>query len=116
MDFSFTEQPHTRLNILTGEKVLVSPHRSKRPWQGQVEDSFVFINDFSALLSDTSPEQYNQEGLLQASTERGICKVIAFTPRHDLTLPEMRIEEIKAVVDLWQSEFVYLQQQEWIKY
>src|SRR5690606_39441086 len=38
MDFSFTEQPHTRLNILTGEKVLVSPHRSKRPWQGQVED------------------------------------------------------------------------------
>lgn len=148
MDFSFTEQPHTRLNILTGEKVLVSPHRSKRPWQGQVEDlptdqrpaydpacylcpgnkradgtvnaqyedSFVFINDFSALLSDTSPEQYNQEGLLQASTERGICKVIAFTPRHDLTLPEMRIEEIKAVVDLWQSEFVSLQQQEWIKY
>jgi galactose-1-phosphate uridylyltransferase len=27
--------PHTRVNILTGEKVLVSPHRNKRPWQGK---------------------------------------------------------------------------------
>lgn len=148
MDFSFSEQPHTRLNILTGEKVLVSPHRSKRPWQGQVEDlpsdsrpiydpkcylcpgnqradgtinpdysdSFVFVNDFSALLEDTTTEQFDQNGLLQASTERGICKVIAFTPQHDLTLPEMSTKAIKAVVDLWQREFVELQQQEWIKY
>lgn len=148
MDFSFLEQPHTRLNILTGEKILVSPHRSKRPWQGQVEDvanesrpaydpkcylcpgnpradgtmnpdyqdSFVFVNDFSALLEDTAAAQFDQNGLLQASTERGICKVIAFSPRHDLTLPEMSVDEIKAVVDLWQSEFGELKQKEWIKY
>ena len=32
-----TEQPHRRLNILTGEWVLVSPHRTKRPWQGKTE-------------------------------------------------------------------------------
>jgi UDPglucose--hexose-1-phosphate uridylyltransferase len=32
------EQPHRRLNPLTGEWVLVSPHRALRPWQGQVED------------------------------------------------------------------------------
>jgi UDPglucose--hexose-1-phosphate uridylyltransferase len=34
MDF---ERPHRRLNLLTGEWVLVSPHRGKRPWLGQVE-------------------------------------------------------------------------------
>lgn len=145
---SFLEQPHTRLNILTGEKILVSPHRSKRPWQGQVEDlpadnrpeydpkcylcpgnkradgtqnpdykeSFVFVNDFSALLEESSLEEFNEGGLLQASTEKGICKVISFTPRHDLTLPEMDVDSIRAVVDLWQREFGELAQKEWIKY
>ena len=29
---------HKRYNILTGEWVLVSPHRAKRPWQGQNEE------------------------------------------------------------------------------
>ncbi len=31
------DRPHRRLNLLTGQWVLVSPHRAKRPWQGQVE-------------------------------------------------------------------------------
>ena len=145
---NFSDHPHTRLNILTGEKVLVSPHRSKRPWQGQVEDlvveqrpsydptcylcpgnkradgtvnpdyndSFVFVNDFSALLQDTPQGQYNESDLLQAESERGICKVIAFSPRHDLTLPEMEEEDIVAVVDLWQQEFSELAKHDWIKY
>jgi UDPglucose--hexose-1-phosphate uridylyltransferase len=125
----------------------VSPHRSKRPWQGQVEDlppdnrpaydpkcylcpgnkradgtqnpdykdSFVFVNDFSALLESSELES-SEDGLLQASTEKGICKVISFTPRHDLTLPEMDLDAIKAVVDLWQEEFRELARKEWIKY
>lgn len=145
---NFSEQPHTRKNLLTDEYVLVSPHRSKRPWQGQVEDvapddrptydptcylcpgneradgtknpdytdSFVFVNDFSALLEDTPDESFNEENLLQAESERGICKVISFSPRHDLTLPQMETSEIKAVVDLWQEEFRTLAQQDWIKY
>lgn len=147
-DFAINDVPHTRLNILTGERILVSPHRSKRPWQGQVEElsldkrpeydpncylcpgnkradgsenpdykeSFVFVNDFSALLKDTEEGNINEEGLLVAETERGICKVIAFTPRHDLTLPEMDVEDIKKVVDVWQSEFASLSSNEWIKY
>lgn len=145
---SFLDQPHTRVNLLTGEKILVSPHRSKRPWQGQVEDlptdkrpeydpkcylcpgnsradgtqnpdyeeSFVFVNDFSALLAESPDGTYNEGDLLRAETERGICKVISFTPRHDLTLPEMELPAIKAVVDLWQQEFRELSNTEWIKY
>ncbi len=37
--FQPTEHPHRRLNVLTGDWVLVSPHRAKRPWQGQLETS-----------------------------------------------------------------------------
>lgn len=37
MDLDLNSAPHRRLNILTGEWVLVSPHRAKRPWQGQTE-------------------------------------------------------------------------------
>ncbi|WP_295442736.1 UDP-glucose--hexose-1-phosphate uridylyltransferase [Sphingorhabdus sp. EL138] len=32
---SFHEQPHRRFNPLKDEWILVSPHRAKRPWQGQ---------------------------------------------------------------------------------
>lgn len=141
-------QPHHRLNILTGEKVLVSPHRNNRPWQGQVEDihagnlptydstcylcptnkradgtnnpdytdTFVFTNDYSAILENTAEGTFNQADLLQATAERGLCKVITFSPRHDLTLPEMDSSAILKVVDLWQQEFNILTQKEWIKY
>jgi len=146
--FDLDSNPHRRLNILTGEWVLVSPHRTKRPWQGKVEDlaadnrpeydpkcylcpgndradgdvnpdykeSFVFKNDFSALLEDTPAAGMNDDGLLVAQNERGICKVISFSPKHNLTLPELSVSEITAVVDLWQKEFNSLSENEWIKY
>lgn len=37
MSEEFNSNPHRRYNILTGEWILVSPHRNKRPWQGKVE-------------------------------------------------------------------------------
>lgn len=78
--------------------------------------SFVFENDFAAILNTTQQERVNDEDLLVAQSERGICKVISFTPRHDLTLPEMSAEEIQAVIDLWQEEFKNLSAHSWIKY
>jgi UDPglucose--hexose-1-phosphate uridylyltransferase len=148
MKFNFEEHPHKRLNILTGEWILVSPHRTKRPWQGKVEEAaktqrpsydpscylcpgntrsdgsinpkytapYAFTNDFSSLLKDTPEGDLDTKGLLQAKSEKGICRVICFSPNHDLTLPQMSKQDILEVINLWQSEFQTLASTEWIKY
>lgn len=135
--FDTTQHPHRRKNILTGEWVLVSPHRTQRPWQGEVapgqteirpeydpacylcpgnkriggetnpmyESTFVFTNDFSALLMDIPSGKSAAHSLLQVKSEKGICRVVNFSPRHDLTLAEMTEAEIENVIGAWQSEF-----------
>lgn len=146
--FDLKEHSHTRLNILTGDWILVSPHRMKRPWQGKLEDlpkdnrpaydpkcylcpgnkrsdgivnpgykdSFVFTNDFSALLIDTPKGKVDEGNLLVAQSESGICKVICFSPRHDLTLPQMSIGSIEKVIEVWQDEFTEISKTPSIKY
>lgn len=134
--FEFTEHTHRRFNLLTEEWVLVSPHRTKRPWNGKVEEpakatmpaydpncylcpgneraggfqnpdykeTFVFVNDFSALIPDIPEGSVNENNLLIAKSERGICKVICFSPRHDLTLARMEPAAIQKVIDIWIRE------------
>ncbi len=131
--FEATEHPHRRYNPLLGEYVLVSPHRMKRPWQGQVEklaseelpqydpdcylcpgntrksgdtnpdydETFVFTNDFAALLPDTPAPEPRENPLFQITGVQGTSRVICFSPRHDLTLALMSQAEIRTVVDLW---------------
>ena len=132
------EDPHRRLNALTGEWVLVSPHRATRPWQGDVaavavasevrydpdcylcpgnaraggirnpaySSTFVFDNDFAALKPQTARSRFDEgnKGLLVAEGEPGICRVICFSPRHDLTLATMDLNEIPAVVGTWMEQ------------
>jgi UDPglucose--hexose-1-phosphate uridylyltransferase len=146
--FDLKEHSHTRKNILTGDWILVSPHRMKHPWQGKVEDlhnderptyeptcnlcpgnkrsdgtvnpayenSFVFTNDFSALLSQTEDGEVNVNDLIVAKSESGICRVICFSPDHSLTLPLMDEEAIIKVIELWQKEFSNLSSNPTIKY
>lgn len=146
--FSYKEHPHSRKNLLTGEWILVSPHRTKRPWQGkqeqvppsdlpaydpacylcpgntradgavneQFDGPFAFTNDFAALLPDTPDGNATIGGLLEAKSENGICRVIGFSPRHDLTLPLLSIDEIGAVIELWCKEFQDLASQPGIRY
>jgi len=134
------EYQHRRLNVLTGEWVLVSPHRAQRPWQGQVEptptpppasydpgcylcpgneraggarnprygSTFVFENDFAALRPDTPETRLEEDGLLVAASERGVCRVVCFSPDHGLTLSRMDLAAIGEVVDTWTAQFVEL--------
>jgi len=134
---NWNDVPHRRLNPLTGETILVSPHRTKRPWQGKVEtlpvvaglqhdpncylcpgnkragdatnpqytDVFTFTNDFSALLTDVPQGTSDVDGLLVAEAESGLCKVICFSPRHDLTLAKMSNPALRKVVDEWTKQY-----------
>ena len=69
------------------------------------ESTFVFDNDFPALLPDAPAEAVDESGLIVARTERGVCRVLCFTPRHDLTIPRMQVEEIRRVVEAWTEQY-----------
>ena len=137
-----TEQSHRRFNPLTNEWVLVSPHRTQRPWQGAVEklpavarpaydptcylcpgnpraggthnpqytSTFIFENDFAALKKDVPAARIDvqDKGLIVAEGESGICRVMCFSPRHDLTLSSMELPAIEEVVRTWTSQFAEL--------
>ena len=148
MENIFEEYPHKRYNPLTDAWVLVSPHRAKRPWQGQVEklpndnrpahdpdcylcagntrangeinpnyaDVFVFDNDFASLLEQITEGVIEEGDLFKAKTERGVGRVICFSPKHNLTVPEMEETAIRKVVDAWIEEFKMLGAKDFIEY
>jgi UDPglucose--hexose-1-phosphate uridylyltransferase len=70
--------------------------------------TFVFDNDFAALRPDTPAGEYRERELLVARSEAGRCRVVCFSPRHDLTLARMDVPGIRAVVDTWCEEFAGL--------
>jgi UDPglucose--hexose-1-phosphate uridylyltransferase len=70
----------------------------------QYERTFVFENDYAALLSDTPAQPFN-DGLLRAHGEAGICRVVCFSPRHDLDVAQMQPEEVAVIVDAWAEQF-----------
>ena len=144
MDF-----PHRRFNPLTRDWVLVSPHRAKRPWLGQVEKTppenlprydptcylcpgneraggvknpaytgpFVFDNDFAALLPEPAGDDPGPaHPLLASSPERGLCRVVCFSPRHDLTLPELEDAAILKVLETWAIQSADLGARDFIRY
>lgn len=78
--------------------------------------TFVFDNDFPALLPDTPPAKLDEKGLLRAASERGVCRVICFSPLHDLTLPEMSLPDIRRVVDVWAEQTAALGALDFIQY
>ncbi len=147
-NFNPNEHPHRRYNPLLDEWILVSPHRAKRPWQGQNEkvaadnrpeydptcylcsgnvrsngikneeytDCYVFENDFSALLQEEVLFENHSQPLFQQKPERGINKVVCFSPKHNLTLPEMEVSDIEKVVKTWAAQYIELGSHDYINY
>ena len=131
----FKHSSHRRKNILTGEWVLVSPHRTKRPWQGmqeQAKELKTLKYDPNCYLcpgntranNEINPDYKNtysfindfsaildvkienfKDNLLEAHTESGICKVLCYSPNHSLTMPQMDESEIVSIIKLWQKEY-----------
>ncbi|WP_319562105.1 UDP-glucose--hexose-1-phosphate uridylyltransferase [Marispirochaeta sp.] len=82
----------------------------------EYRETYSFINDFSALLPEQGDEKPVDHGLFYAVPERGICKVICFSPRHDLTVARMSSSEIRRIVDLWIAEYRELSMVDFISY
>lgn len=82
----------------------------------QYATSFVFDNDYAALLPDAPPASLNEADLLIAQTEPGLCRVVCFSPRHDLTIPRMTQSEIGTIVDVWTEQFTSLAQIPWVQH
>ncbi len=70
----------------------------------QYGSTFVFTNDFAALSPGRSASDETQAGLLNAQPVSGTCRVICFSPRHDLTLADMQPEEIRKVIEVWAQQ------------
>jgi UDPglucose--hexose-1-phosphate uridylyltransferase len=73
--------------------------------------TFAFDNDFAALRPETPSGELNENVLLLAKSEQGRCRVVCFSPRHDLTLARMDMDDLCAVVDIWCEEFSALASQ-----
>jgi UDPglucose--hexose-1-phosphate uridylyltransferase len=71
----------------------------------QYTGTFVFENDFAALRPGDTSADVNVGDLLVARGEPGVCRVLCFSPRHDLTLAQMEPAAIRAVVDLWAEQY-----------
>src|SRR5262249_11081942 len=78
--------------------------------------TFVFDNDFAALRPETPPGECNDSGLLLVEGERGICRVVCFSERHDLTLALMTRKEVSKVIDVWAEQYRELGTIPWIKH
>ncbi len=133
MDFDAAEHPHRRQNLLTGDWVLVSPHRAKRPWQGEaaapappvpahdpachlcpgnarangaLNPDYAGPFVFANDFAALLPETPAPTGglLTPMAPARGEARVICFSPDHARTLPELSHAERRAVIDCWAAQ------------
>jgi UDPglucose--hexose-1-phosphate uridylyltransferase len=128
--------PHRRYNPLSGQWVLVSAHRTERPWLGGIEpaaterrpqrdagcylcpgatrangavnpeyaNTFVFTNDYPALIPEPEPATKESAPFFRSERQAGTCRVICYSPRHDLTFAELGEDAIVRVINLWADQ------------
>ncbi len=67
--------------------------------------TFVFTNDFAAILATPPATAITTDRLLRAEAERGTCRVICYSPQHNITLGRLIPEKIVIVINTWVSEY-----------
>lgn len=125
---------HKRLNLLTGDWVLVSPHRLSRPWQGEVSDpkgASSQTHDPSCYLCPGAPRvggvvnpdyrgvhvftndfpalletspDLTSDDIFVREPETGLCRVICYSPRHDAGMSALGEESIRGIVRAWMDQ------------
>jgi len=71
----------------------------------QYRSTYRFANDFPALTPESNGQSRNDGGLIVSLSETGRCEVLCFSPRHDLTVPRMSLEQVHAVIEKWVEIF-----------
>jgi UDPglucose--hexose-1-phosphate uridylyltransferase len=78
--------------------------------------TFVFDNDFASLHPDWhEAARPDETSLLVSAPERGLCRVVCFSPRHDLTLPELELPAIEGVIAAWTEQTADLGAKDFIR-
>lgn len=133
-----TSGAHKRQNLLTGDWVLVSPHRLLRPWQGSVSSPAhqqTSVHDPDCYLCAGNPRSNGQrnpqydgvyvfendfpallsasdppesDAILVAQPETGICRVICYSPDHSRPMSRMTARELEAIIETWASQYAEL--------
>jgi UDPglucose--hexose-1-phosphate uridylyltransferase len=65
----------------------------------------VFENDFSALMKEPVDQFDTESSFFQSKAERGINKVVCFSPNHSLTLAEMSTKDLQSIIETWTNEY-----------
>ena len=119
-----------RWNPLLKDWTMIASHRQNRPqmpknWcpfcpgSGKVPESFDVLkydNDFPALSQNPpEPDKVGSE-LYKTAEAYGKCEVILYSPEHSITLPELSLEHIRKLVDLWCERYEDISKDKNIKY
>lgn len=81
------------------------------------ESVFLFDNDYPALTApESADDSPNTSPLLIAAPVEGRCRVVCFSPRHDMHLGVMTPSAVRQVVDAWAAESERLKTDEGASY
>ncbi|WP_392486733.1 galactose-1-phosphate uridylyltransferase [Haloimpatiens sp. FM7315] len=119
-----------RWNPLLKDWVMVASHRQNRPqmpkdWcpfcpgSSKVPEDYVVLeydNDFPALMENPPEPDEVGSDFYKVSKAYGKCEVILYSKLHNVTLPELDVEHIEKLVDLWCERYKKLSEDEKIKY